>query len=291
MRKIYIIKLIIFLSLSTLINNCQNADPICNKKSISIMAFIDTYHKEKPLDDYLRQTYENYLKPSLIQYCKQNKATPAFELELIIYPIDGNSENAAPLGALTIGKKECKGIYNYRDNLDDYFNTFENEFYDNVKNYQNKDQRIRILPTIPVMAEKVRNIKTNESNRDIFVVYISDMIELYNPARPENGFFTFLEKGNNKIDEYSLKYAINQLNDKKSWINYNIIAPTERMDLPDMKFLIFRPKNLNAETNTNGVGFNQIKKFWYSLGDSLNFKFEIYSIKEMKYKLDLIDCK
>ena len=284
--------LLFLLCLISCENSGEQAD--CKSKSLSIVMFIDAIGDGgQPFAKHFQNIFRGYLQPKIEAYCTSNRKRGAFKLDLTIYPIDGNTELASPLASFQIADREIKQIKTIRGAWDKEMKRLKDELESSLDSYQNDQHQLRILPTLPILAKELKSIQKERPEEEVIVVYISDLVEMYYPSQPEIGFFGFLQKGTDITDDFAVNSALNQIEDKDSWINRYILEPATN-DLSkrpgNCRVIFFRPQNIKPQTGLNGIGFNQISHFWKRIFTKLGMEIEIKTIKSLSDDLNLINC-
>lgn len=256
----------------------KNEDKKIKKRELII--FMDFYTGNFQYRN--KEVFSDHI-PALIGSLCENEKDVAEEIDLYLFPLNHNSGNSDLLGTWHCDAEESK-LDNTCDNRP---KKCKKALAKGIKKYykNNSDNTnegtIKIMSSLYVLGEKLSNINFEE--KEVCIIYLSDLFELNGIADPAKGKFSFLNITRNKaqhlINDISVSEAFRQMKVKNSPIQKIVSDYKEYFKNGTKKNLpiyFFDLGHLTANSTEN-YNKNQIKMFWREFFEAADFEPHFYS--------------
>lgn len=273
MKRIFVFSLIAFLSFFFL--GCQH--PCSERESITakrIIVFLDALKGNDKI-------FLDHFMPKIENLIKSNKSSMnLFSLE--VYPITNKSSGEKALVDYTLTEDKSNKICRIQNQDIIQISEIKQQFYEHSEVFRTRDTSLSILYTIPLLSEKLSFSRDNEK---IFVIYLSDMVELHNPANEDNGYYSFLQPGTNTIDNMSIEIAQDHLDS----CLYKICEVLERCNkdsFDSCSITVFLPNSIQIEPDEFGNREFIIYDFWKELFSKIGTSIAINRLSDLDDDFD-----
>lgn len=255
-------------------NPCDSREKLPTKK---IIVFIDAVNGNQDF-------FKSHCLPRIKKMIASNQSKKNI-FTLKVYPITGNSSAENDILSYNLDKNESQKICNIQGETNRQASRIMRKFNKSKSIFEKKDTSLSIFYTIPKLSKELANRGGYDQN---IIIYISDLVELHNPIDEENGFFSFIETGTNKLDITSISLAQQQLTDSTSKLR-ELISESNIKNSKN-KILVFRPNTVIVNPDVYGNRVHKIIQFWENFFKELETSIEVFDLSDFEI-LDEVLCK
>lgn len=263
-----------------LLAGCGQKPITSGGKNLEMLIFVDG------IDETLNSFFD-FVKEPVERYLIRNIDGGLHTINISIYVLDAKTDLGNPLLTLSVSKEDALKIRDLDRELNKTLKKANNNLYESLQEYENKNEVIRIIPSTSIIREKLLENASSQDAKELCIIYISDLFELHFPADEKNGYFCFMKEGTQpwQLESYSINSARSQIKDSTSWIYKNVIkvnAFHTDSTHNNSKVYVFRPGHFEPQPDLDGTDFSKVKMFWSELFDSLGLPINIKSLREVK---------
>jgi hypothetical protein len=128
-----------------------------------------------------------------------------------------------------------------------------------------KSNLSKIIDSLGVLKSLLSDNQFDKNN--IYIIYISDLIERHQPSAPWVGRFNFLKPDGHTINILSINAAIHQIKVQDSWLGKKLKDFPPRYN--GVKIYNILPDYVQISPDAQGNGYSKIIEFWKRLFQSI----------------------
>lgn len=217
----------------------------------------------------------DHFMPKIEKLVKSNQNSKnLFSLE--VYPITKKSSGEEALVKYTLTDDKSNEICRFQTQDNIQISEIKQQFHRQSEVFRTRDTSLSILYTIPLLSERLSFSKDGER---IYVIYLSDLVELHNPANEDNGYYSFLESGTNTIDIISIEIAQDQIKNELSEIGKVITRCRKNINGCDI--IAFKPNSITVNPDQHGNRRFKIDDFWRELFEEFGTSIKINQLSDL----------
>jgi hypothetical protein len=224
--------------------------------------FIDSYSNDVEFNEYVLNVFDEYIEPKVRAYLMQNIEHPSYLLDLYIFPLDHKTGFGSPLLYNSVKTGDAKKISDLRSGVDDVIEGMRESLDDKLEKYKNPSSKIKIYPSLVKAHDEFSQIKNSRATNRLNLFYISDFIELDFPSNPNNGRFSFLNKGSNDVDIFNLRSAHNQILDSLSFLQEELYGKINSEVFENVCLGLYKADNIDITFPKESGSYSDLHDFW-----------------------------
>ncbi|MDX1941278.1 MAG: hypothetical protein SFU99_12050 [Saprospiraceae bacterium] len=190
---------------------------------------------------------------------------PIQPMKVVVYPINHETEQKRTLLNYELDEAKYKQDAQYQGLVQNQLDEISDALQSNIFDSRNNAKIFKVLGTIDIINDEIQ--KLNEGDK-LYVVYLSDMVEMSGiEAQENNGFFSFATK--DSVNQYVMN-ALSVSRIKSGAENGNLLAynrpvPSLFDDRSVLRGIyVYRPNAINpiAQDGSLGGTYTDIMNFW-----------------------------